>query len=256
MIKLSVVIITFNEGKNIRRCLESVKGIADEIIVVDSSSIDNTKAICQEFGVRFFDQDFLGYIEQKNYANSLATFDHILSIDADEALSDELLQSIIEIKTSCEKDAYSMNRITNFCGKWIKHSGWYPDRKIRIFDRRKGRWTGKKIHEKIGLDKGASTGFLKGNLLHYSFYTIEQHVNQINKFSTIKAEVLMETGGKSNLFKIWLGPIATFFQVYLFKLGFLDGTSGFLIAKNTAFSTLLKYSKLSLMLRQKKQKQS
>ncbi len=244
MIKLSVVIITFNEEKNIARCLESVKGIADEILVVDSFSSDKTREVCQAYDVRFFENAFAGYIEQKNYADKLASYDHILSLDADEALSEELKLSVQQAKENWQFDAWSMNRLTNYCGKWIKHSGWYPDRKIRLFDRRQAQWSGKKIHEKLKLEPNAKAGFLSGDLLHYSFYSIEQHSMQINIFSTIKAEVMFEDGKRSNVCKIICHPFFTFFQGYLFKLGFLDGLHGYLICKNSAYSTFLKYSKL------------
>ncbi|MCF8227320.1 MAG: glycosyltransferase family 2 protein [Bacteroidales bacterium] len=254
MIKLSVVIITFNEEKNIRRCLESVRDVADEIIVVDSHSNDKTRDICLEYNVCFHQNKFKGYIEQKNFANKLASHDHILSMDADEALSERLRKSILLVKENWQYDAYFMNRLTNYCGKWIRHSGWYPDRKIRLFDRRKAKWDGKKIHEKLFLEKGSKTAFLEGELLHYSFYSIEQHSNQINKFSGIKAEVMFEDGKRSSVCKIVCRPFFTFIQNYLFKLGFLDGLHGYLICRNSAHSTFLKYSKLYKLQKAEKQK--
>ena len=151
----SVVIITFNEARNIKRCLESVVPVADEIIVVDSNSTDETEAICQEYpNLRFVRHDWEGYVKQKNFANSLASNNLILSIDADEALSEELTQSILKLKVQdVEGKAFSMNRLMNYCGKWIRHSGWYPDTKIRIFDRRSVSWTGKKVHETLAIPK-------------------------------------------------------------------------------------------------------
>ncbi|PIQ15560.1 MAG: glycosyl transferase, partial [Flavobacteriales bacterium CG18_big_fil_WC_8_21_14_2_50_32_9] len=125
--QLSVVIITYNEQRNIARCLDSVLPVADEIIVVDSFSTDDTEKICSQYNVKFLQHPFKGHIEQKNYALAQAQFDYVLSLDADEALSETLLQEIKNIKTHCEKDAYSFNRLTNFCGQWIKHCGWYPD---------------------------------------------------------------------------------------------------------------------------------
>ncbi|MCU0322473.1 MAG: glycosyltransferase family 2 protein, partial [Chitinophagaceae bacterium] len=138
MQKISATIITFNEEKNIRRCLESLQGIADEIIVVDSLSTDKTKAICQELNITFIEQAFLGYIEQKNFAIQQANFDFVLSLDADEALDETLQQSIIQAKKDgLKSDSYNMNRCTSFCGKWIKHGTWYPDKKIRLFNKHK-----------------------------------------------------------------------------------------------------------------------
>ena len=152
MLKLSVVIITLNEEKNIERCLQSVKDIADEIIVVDSYSDDRTEEICSEFGVKFIQQKFKGYVDQKNDGNALASHDYILSLDADEALSEELAASISQVKENWQFDAYAMNRLTSYCGKWIRHSGWYPDRKSRLFDRRKARWTGHLVHERVEVE--------------------------------------------------------------------------------------------------------
>ena len=133
MIKLSCAIITLNEERNVARCIESLAGIADEIVVIDSGSTDATEAICRSYGVKFIQHDFEGYVEQKNFAVSQCAFEYILSLDADELLSEELKESISEIKNNWDKDGYSFNRLTNYCGKWIRHCGWYPDRKLRLF---------------------------------------------------------------------------------------------------------------------------
>ena len=142
--QISAVIISHNEERNIRRCLESVQSVADEIVVVDSLSEDKTEEICNEFNVKFVKQQWLGYSEQKNLANNLATNDWILSIDADEELSEELKKSILELKNNniSDDNVFSMNRLTNYCGHWIRHCGWYPDRKIRIWNRNVGMWKG------------------------------------------------------------------------------------------------------------------
>ena len=147
---LTAVIITKNEEFNISRCLQSLKDVADEIVVVDSFSTDSTEEICKSFNVRFVQQEWLGYSEQKNFANSLASNDWIFSIDADEVLSDELKKSILELKNKniSDDNVFSMNRLTNYCGHWIRHCGWYPDRKIRIWNRKVGKWQGE-IHETI-----------------------------------------------------------------------------------------------------------
>ena len=133
MIKLSAVIITFNEEEHLEKCLSSLQNIADEIVVVDSYSTDGTKKICKDFGVRFIEQKFLGYKEQKNFALTQAKYDYILSLDGDEALSDTLKKSILEVKNNWNKDGYYCNRLNNYCGQWIRHSDWYPDRKLRLF---------------------------------------------------------------------------------------------------------------------------
>lgn len=244
MTKLSAVIITFNEETNIGQCLESVKDIADDIVVVDSYSSDNTEKICTEFGVRFIQHPFEGHIEQKNWAISQAKYHHILSLDADELLNDRLKRSIREVKEKWEYDGYYFNRLTNYCGKWIKHSSWYPSRKLRLWDRRKGEWGGMNPHDHYVLVKGASRKFLKGDLLHYSYYSIQQHIEQINKFSDIAAKSFFEVGKKASWFNILFHPVWRMFRDYVIKFGFLDGFFGLVISVNSAHETFLKYSKL------------
>lgn len=199
MEKISATIITYNEEKNIERCLKSLQGVADEIIVVDSFSNDQTKEICLKYNVAFFERAFIDYSDQKNFAIGQANYKLILSIDADEELSDQLKKSIIDIKHNWQYEAYSFNRMTNYCGKWIKHTGWYPDVQIRLFDKTTIKWVGI-IHEKLDVSKDAIC-HLKGNLLHYSFYSINQHIAQINRYSDLKAEQLYQKGKKSKCFK-------------------------------------------------------
>lgn len=250
MEKLSATIITYNEEKNIERCLKSLQGIADEIIIVDSFSTDKTKEICLKYNVKFFERDFKDYSDQKNWAVEQSNFPIILSIDADEELSEKLKNSISEAKLNRKFDGYYFNRMTNFCGKWIKHSGWYPDKQMRIWDKTKGSWRGK-IHEKVHFGDKASIGFLQGNLFHYSFYTIYEHIAQINKFSEIRAEDELAKGKKVSLFKIIFSPFIKFITHYFLKLGFLDGFYGFVICINSAHANFLRYSKL----RQKRNEQ-
>ena len=244
MIKLSVVVITFNEEKNIERCLSSVKDVADDIVIVDSYSTDDTERICKTFNVRFFQQKFEGYIEQKNFANSHAKYDHILSLDADEALSSELVESIKLVKKSWKSDGYTMNRLTNYCGKWIKYGGWYPDKKLRLFDRRKAKWTGQLIHEKIEFAEQIQMLHLKGDLLHFSYYSIAGHVSQANHFTDISAKELFLQGGRTGCIKLIISPVVKFVKDYVFRFGFLDGYYGYVISRISAQATFLKYSKL------------
>ncbi len=246
MTRLSVVIITFNEEKNIGRCLESVKDVADEIVVLDSFSTDSTKKICESFGVKFFEHKFDGHIQQKNRAISLATFEHILSLDADEALDNTLKQSILEVKNNWVSDAYTMNRLTNYCGKWIYHSKWYPDVKMRLMIRSKGEWAGTNPHDKYELNS-SNIGHLKGNILHYSYYSIDDHYRQIEYFTNVAAKAFRESGKRPPFFKQYLNPIARFIDHYILHLGFLDGKEGFLIAKLSAYSVFLKYSKIRML---------
>lgn len=244
MRKISAVIITKNEERNIERCLISLKGVADEIIVVDSFSTDKTADICKRMNVQFVEHAFADYASQKNYGNSLTQFPYILSLDADEALSLELRKSIQLWRKEGGADVLKVNRLTNFCGDWVKHGGWYPDAKYRLFNKAKARWAGEKVHEYLEIDKSAKKGKLEGDLLHYSFYTIEQHLSTINKFSTLKAEISFEKGKKSNLFKTLAAPGFKFLKVYMLKGGFRDGWRGFVIAKNSAYSDFLKQTKL------------
>ncbi len=240
MIKLSVVIITLNEEKNIARCLDSVRSIADEIVVVDSCSTDNTKAICIEKGVTFIERNFENFVAQKNLATQAATYDFVLSMDADEELSEKLIQEIQRIKQNPLADGYEFNRLNNYCGKWIRHGGWYPDKKLRLYNRNKGKWGGIKIHEKIEMLSGTNIETLKGDLLHYTFHTISQHIETINKFSTITANERIIKNKKTNLLKIIFKPLVKFTTMYFLKLGFLDGYYGFVISINSAYATFLK----------------
>ena len=248
MIKLSVVIITYNEERNIARCLDSIKDVADDIIVIDSFSTDKTKEICLAKGARFIEHAFEGHIQQKNWAITQAMYPHILSLDADEALNYELRKSILYIKENWLQDGYYMNRLTNYCGHWVRHCGWYPDKKLRLWDSRKGEWCGTNPHDKYELFEGdKTTGYLTGNILHYSFYTIESHIKQIEYFTDISSKALFGKGYKPNWIKLYLSSSAKFIESYLLKLGFLDGKYGFIICKNSAWATKLKYQKLKAL---------
>ena len=167
-IKLSVVIITFNEEKNIERCLKSVQEIADEIIVLDSFSSDKTEEICKKNNVSFYQHEFDGHIQQKNRVMNMANNDYVLSLDADECLDEALTEEIKKIKDNSTHKAYQFNRLTNYCGKWIKHCGWYPDVKLRIWDKNIARWGGINPHDKVIVDENIEVKHIKGDLLHYS----------------------------------------------------------------------------------------
>ncbi len=253
MPKLSAVIITLNEERNIGRCIDSVKDIADEVIVVDSGSSDRTREICEEKGASFVFNAWKGYIEQKNFANSLAKHPYILSIDADEALSEELGNSILAIKEDFGADAYEMNRLTNYCGKWIRHCGWYPDRKLRLFHRDKFEWGGERIHENM-VQKVPDVNFehLSGDLLHYSYYNISQHVAQANHFTNMTAALAFEKGKRAGMLKIIFSPMVKFIRDYIIKLGFLDGYYGYVVCRISAQATFMKYAKIRQMKKDKK----
>ena len=244
-VKISAVIITYNEALNIGRCLESVRAVADEIVVVDSYSTDKTEEICRKMNVKFLQHPFEGHIEQKNYAVSCAGCEHVLSLDADEVLSEKLIQSIQAAKQSWQFDGYSFNRLTNYCGKWIRYSGWYPDTKLRLWDKSNGRWGGVNPHDRVMLDEQSRVCHLPGDLYHYSYHSIQDHVDQINSFSEIAARAAYAEGRRANLLlDILMNPLLTFFKKYFLKLGILDGYQGFMIAIHTGYGKFLKYIKL------------
>lgn len=250
MIKLSGVIITYNEEDKIEKCIESLINVVDEIVVVDSFSKDNTKHICKRFNVKFIEQQFLGYIEQKNFALKLASYDHIVSIDADESLSKSLQKSIIDLKSNWRFDGYYCNRLNYFCGQWIKHTTWYPDKKLRVFDRRKAQWKGINPHDKVLLNNTKNKiGFLKGDILHWTYQTYSEFNQKVEMFSTISAVAHYRLGKKAPISKIIINPTWAFLQSYIIKLGFLDGLNGFIISVQTANIRFLKYTKLRELLK-------
>ncbi len=250
--KLSAVIIAYNEEEKIGLCLDSLATVADELIVVDSHSTDRTVEICQTKGASVVSQEFLGYIEQKNFALAKAQFEYVLSLDADEVLSEKLIDSIKEIKSNSTHDAYEFNRLTNFCGKWIKHGGWYPDTKLRLWKKDLGEWAGTNPHDKVVLNSNLNVKKIDGDLLHYSIDSIEQHIEQIQKFTTIAAQAMHEKGRKSSLFNVFFNSTFKFIRDYFIRMGFLDGFYGYVIAKNSAFAKYLKYLKLYQLNKQAK----
>ncbi len=249
-IKISAVIITFNEEKNIERCLKSLAGVADEIVVVDSFSTDKTQEICEAHNVRFIPHKFDGHIEQKNWAREQATHHIVLSLDADEALDETLAASIQKLKLNWQHDAYKMNRLTNYCGKWIKHTGWYPDTKVRLWNNDKGHWTGENPHDEFKLfDEKATVGFLKGDLLHYSYHHPSDHDKQIEYFTNIAAKAYVEKGKKPFFMQHYLSAFLKFIKCYFIKLGFLDGKEGWIISKKSSYAAYLKYKKINTLLK-------
>lgn len=241
---ISAIIITKNEENTIGKCIDSVQGIADEIIVVDSYSTDKTREIAEERKVRFLEHPFKSYAQQKNWAADQARFPYILSIDADEIVDETLRTELLKIKAGTEYDAYAFNRLNNYCGKWLKHGGWYPDTKIRLWKSVKGRWVGDHVHETLRMDQGTSLKHLKGNLLHYSLNSIFQHQEKVNHFSELGAREAYEKGKRSGCLRILVIPAVRFIRDYFIKLGFLDGYYGFIACKISAHAKFLKYVKL------------
>lgn len=245
--RLSAVIITFNEEENLARALASLQDVADEVVIVDSLSTDRTKQIAEGFdNVKFHSQPWLGYAAQKNFANSLASFDAILSIDADEALSEELRQSILSLKQEEDLDGrvFELARLTNYCGSWIRHCGWYPDKRVRLFDRRNSEWYGEFVHERLSMPQDAKIVLLKGDLLHYSYKSVSDHLQRIDRYTDLTSKEAFQKGKKASFFDLWLRPKWKFTRDFVFKLGLLDGYAGYQVCKLSATATFLKYAKL------------
>ena len=242
MIKISAAIITYNEEKNIKRCMESLDFV-DEIVIVDSLSSDKTCAIAKELGAKVIEQKFLGHIDQKQLAVENCTHDWVLSLDADEEVSPELKASILElINTPLKHEAYEMKRVSFHLGKWIRHGGWYPDKKTRFFNKQKAHWGGYNPHDKVIVN--GSTGMLEGDLKHYVFTDLRHNIDTNNSYSSIMAEDLYNNGKKFSYLKLFLKPVGKFFEVYIYKRGFLDGMPGFIIAVGASYSMFLKFAKL------------
>ncbi|MEP7254778.1 MAG: glycosyltransferase family 2 protein [Ferruginibacter sp.] len=247
---LSVVIITYNEEKNIRRCIESVRNVADEIIVVDSFSDDNTVTIAKVLGAVIKQSEFNGYINQKNKAINLASNNYVLLLDADEFLSEELAGSIAEAKQNFDFKAYSMKRCSIFRGKYIKHGLWYPDKKLRLFDKRFGSCGGLNPHDKIIMKDEVDVKLLRGDLLHYTYDSLEEYRNRNYEVSAVAAQSLYDAGIKRSKFKIIFSPLWAFINGYFLKLGFIEGYNGFVIAVYTTQQSYLKYQKLRQLQRE------
>ncbi|MDX2359628.1 MAG: glycosyltransferase family 2 protein [Crocinitomicaceae bacterium] len=242
--KISATIITLNEERNIERCIRSLEAIADEIIVLDSFSTDRTEEICKSLNVRFEQRKWEGYAASKNYLNSLAQFDYIFSIDADEALDEELTKAFLEVKQLNDPELYSVNRLTNYCGKWIKHSSWYPDIKVRLFPKEGSYWDGEFVHEELVYSTNHTIEQLAGHLEHYSYYSFKGHRERADQYSALTARKLHKNGKKASLLKPYLSAFARFISMYFLKGGILDGRMGFKIAQISAQSNVFKYKEL------------
>lgn len=245
MIKLSVAIITFNEEKNIHDCIQSVHDLADEVVVLDSFSTDKTEDIAKSFPkVKFFSHPFHGHVEQKNKAIEFCQYDWILSLDADERADEDLRSRLTTWKESDETElkGYKIARLTWHMGRFIRHSGWYPKRRYRLFRKDSAHWVGENPHDVISIEgKGA---ILPGNIIHYSFRDYSDQIDTVNKFSSIVAFTRFQKGRKFSFLACIYKPWSKFWEVYLFRGGFLDGFPGFAIAAASSFSTFLKFAKI------------
>ncbi|HQW40587.1 MAG: glycosyltransferase family 2 protein [Flavobacteriales bacterium] len=244
MTGISAVIITRNEAHNIVHCLVPLKGLVDEVIVVDAQSTDGTRELAKQHGATVVERAWTDYSDQKNFANDQATGPYILSLDADEVLSPELIVSIRKRITAGLNGAYRLNRLTNYCGHWIHHSGWYPDAKVRLFPKQGTRWEGAHVHEELQLAQGTKITPLEGDLLHYSYTSVADHLQRLERYSDLHAQKMNAAGKRGGLVKRYLSPVVKFIQTFFFQLGFLDGAAGWRIAWYSAYGVYLKYAKL------------
>ena len=249
MTKLSAVIITKNEAHIIANTLQSLAGITDNIVIVDNGSTDNTINICQQFNAHIICTDWKGYGETKNIGIDAAKYDWILGIDADEVIDEELKKAILQIDFSEEKNIFEMKFKNFFCNKWIRFGEWSGDKHIRLFNRKQVRWNNAAVHESLIFPVDTKKVSLKkGSILHYTTNSFDEHVEKTIRYAKQNAEKYFKQGKKANIVKLYLSPFFTFIKYYIFKLGFLDGWYGFLIAKNTAWYTYLKYKFLKEMI--------
>ena len=241
--EISATIITFNEENNIARCIKSLSFV-DEVIVVDSFSTDQTVKIAKQLGAKVIQHEFLGYGQQKNLAASHCQHEWILNIDADEEVDPDLGQQIRALNLG-KPGLYNLNRRTLFCGRWISHGGWYPDRVNRLYHKEFAKWTEPHVHEDLlPITQGAQAQRLGGHLRHYSFPTIKSQIQTNLKYAELGAQDLIKrrSGKAPNLIAVCLRPLGKFIECYFLKRGFLDGREGFIIAINAAHSMFMKYS--------------
>ena len=240
--KLSVGILTFNSERRIREVLDSVKEIADEIVVLDSGSQDRTVEIAESSGARVFFRKFDNFANQKNHLLSLCRGEWVLFIDDDEVVSSELAEEIKRLKSErAPADGYYLNVLTNYLGKWIRHA-WYPDWHLRLAKREKCRWVGDGVHESLKVN--GKVGYLKGDLLHYSYESVSQHIKKIDLYTTLYARGAFEKGKRFSLFKLLTSPAGSFIRRYILKRGFFDGFEGFVLSVMASYYSFLKYLKL------------
>jgi glycosyltransferase involved in cell wall biosynthesis len=239
--KITATIITLNEERNIVRAIESLR-CCDEILILDSGSIDRTVELAANLGARVIEAGWRGYAGQKNWAAGQAAHDWILSLDADEALSEGLEAEIWNLKkTAPQCDAYIMPRQAQYLGRWILHSGWYPDRKVRLYDRRRAKWVGDFVHESVQAQ--GRVGHMQSNILHFTCDSLSEHLRTLDRYTTLAAEELVSRKVNVPTWKMIFDPPWTFAKAYFFQRGFLDGVEGLIICYMAAFYTFLKYAK-------------
>ncbi|NOY73642.1 MAG: glycosyltransferase family 2 protein [Gammaproteobacteria bacterium] len=245
---LSVVIITYNAATQLEPCLQSV-GFADEIVVVDSGSTDNTKALARKYGTKFSHQDWLGYGAQKQFAVEQAQHDWLLCVDADERISEQLKKSILETLQAPRYEAYEMPRCNRFMGRWLRFGEGYPDYNLRLFHRTHAHWTQDTIHEHVVLktsrrQNNKKIGRLEGDLLHESQESLEQYMEKQNRYTSLQAEAMLQRGAKVALARLILSPSIRFVKFYFLRQGFRDGLPGLVHILIGCYNSFLKYVKL------------
>ncbi|MBK9017523.1 MAG: glycosyltransferase family 2 protein [Saprospiraceae bacterium] len=236
----SAVLITHNVADTIGECVAVLRKVCDEVLVLDSQSTDGTIEICEKLGAKVVQQEWFGYAKTKNIGNTSARHDWILSIDSDEVLSEELIETLRNLKPEVGK-VYALDRLTNYCGQWIRHSGWYPEWKIRLFDRNHVEWQGDFVHETLHIPADYQVVKLMGKLLHYSYKDAADHLRRLEKYARLGAAEQFAAGKKVTFVKRWLAPAARFVRGFILKRGFLDGRAGWTICKREADMVRLRY---------------
>jgi glycosyltransferase involved in cell wall biosynthesis len=251
---LSVVIITKNEAHIIGTTLQSLQGLTDDFIIVDSGSTDTTIEICKKFNATIIETTWDGYGQNKNKGIDAAKYNWILNLDADEAIDAELKAAIMQLELNDEETVYNFKFKNFFCNKWIRFGEWAGDKHIRLFNRNKVRWNTAAVHEGLMLGNKIKVVMLPGNILHYTTQHIDEYIGKTIAYARLNAQKYQLQGKQASFFKLRMAPGFTFFQHYILRLGFLDGWEGYLIAKTTAWYTFLKYSFLKEMNKNAKEK--
>ncbi len=247
---VSVVIITKNEGHIIGKTLQSLQGVTDDIIIVDSGSTDNTLEICRQFNATVLKPGWNGYGPNKNKGIDAAKHDWILNLDADEVIDETARQSLLALSPANDNEVFELQYKNFFIGKWIRHGEWGTDKHVRLFNRNMIRWNEAAVHENLTINADTTISLLKGHILHYTVQSLAEYEQKTINYAKLNAQKYFEEGKKKNLVKQYLSPVFSFLHNYFFRLGFLDGAAGFLIAKTTARYTFLKYAYLNQMIKQ------
>lgn len=242
----TAVVISHNVADTIGDCVSALRRVCEEVLVLDTHSTDGTIEICEKLGATVVQQEWHGFAKTKNIGNQLAKHDWILSIDADEVLSDQLIAQLQNLRPEPGR-VYALDRITSYCGQWIQHSGWYPDWKVRLFHRKHVEWQGDFVHETLRIPADFQEIRLQGKLYHYSYKDSDDHLRRIEKYARLAAEEQFAKGKKTNFVKRYLSPPARFFKTFFLKMGLLDGRAGWVISWRNASMIRLRYRLLDAL---------